>query len=294
MKPFAAILFVAWGVSPPAQATTPQQGTPQCRLLDQILAVAKSHPQAKQVILGVLEQIAEARVNDSARDLEVQVGLKPGDLRAPSFQSEPVRAYALSLIAEIDLPEALTYLQNFKRNNAPVGGPMMVWPAARIALHQALLNRIPEEPARVKFLENALNEQHDTWSDDRVSAWALNELCNRGSMDSLETIRTSVLKRDSTHGQREIELCQERMEVISRNADRVKALGSFLSISSGFADKELLGWAINQLAALRSTAADAELKHFANEVDSLPENSPLREHLRPAQHDARDAPDRQR
>ncbi len=286
MKLIAAILFVACVVSVPAWSRA-APGTPQFRLLDRIFAFAKTSPGAERAALDVLERVADARVHDAGPDLEAQVGLPPGELHAAAFESEPVRAYALSLIGEINLPEALSYLQNFKKSSAPVGGSMEVWPAAQVALRRALLNRMPDETTKVKFLEEALNERRDSSSNSTVKFWAFGELCNRGSLESLDLIRASVRQWNPTpRGERQIAFCQEQMEVISRDPDRMRALGSFLSISSGFADKELLGWAINQLAAMRSAPADAELKRFVNEVDSLPENSPLREHLRPAQHDA--------
>ena len=229
--------------------------------MDRILDFARSSPEAGEAALHVLERIADGRMEGAGADLEVQAGLRDGDLRSPAFRSQWAREYALSLIGKMDMPLALAYLRNFKLSGAPKDGLMTIWWASQVALHEALLDRIPDEAAKVKFLEDALNEQRDPWSDGHVSGWALNKLCNRSSLESLGTIRT-VLKRDSAHGERQIAFCEAQMEVVSRNPDRVRALGSLLSVSSGFADRELLTWAVNQLAIMRSPAADAELRRL--------------------------------
>lgn len=69
------------------------------------------------------------------------------------------------------------------------------------------------------------------------------------------------------------------MQVISRNPDRTKALGSVLSVEGGTEDDSLLTWAINQLFEMQSPKADAELKRFASEIEKLPNGSTQKQRL---------------
>jgi hypothetical protein len=149
-----------------------------------------------------------------------------------------------------------------------------MWSSAQIALREAELIRIPDEPARVRFLEDTTGEK------TAAASWAVEELCNRGSRQSLPSIRESILRRDPTsRGADEITFCEARMDIIARDPDRAKALGSFLSVSSGVTDHHLLGWTINQLRALGSPEAEAQVQRYADEIESLPDDSPLRRAL---------------
>jgi len=42
---------------------------------------------------------------------------------------------------------------------------------------------------------------------------------------------------------------------------------------------QLLAWAINQLRAIDSLGANAEVERFADEIDDLPDESPLKSEL---------------
>jgi hypothetical protein len=213
-------------------------------------------------------------MQDASPDLESRVGLEPGKLRGPEFKDESVRSHALRKIGQLDLPEALTYLQNLKRGDVGPDTSGQMWSSAQIALREAELIRIPDEPARVRFLEDTTGEK------TAAASWAVEELCNRGSRQSLPSIRESILRRDPTsRGADEITFCEARMDIIARDPDRAKALGSFLSVSSGVTDHHLLGWTINQLRALGSPEAEAQVQRYADEIESLPDDSPLRRAL---------------
>jgi hypothetical protein len=71
------------------------------------------------------------------------------------------------------------------------------------------------------------------------------------------------------------------MEIVSRNPDRLKALGSYLMVNSRSTspDLKLVGWTIAELEMMKSPQADAELQRYAKEIDALPEGSPLKEEL---------------
>jgi hypothetical protein len=69
------------------------------------------------------------------------------------------------------------------------------------------------------------------------------------------------------------------MDVVSSDPDRVKALASVLRVRAGMTDSEQIGWAINQLRDVNSKRADEELDRFADEIESLPDGSPLKTEL---------------
>ena len=70
------------------------------------------------------------------------------------------------------------------------------------------------------------------------------------------------------------------MQVVSRYPDRVKALGSVLSVENGPDKDRLVWWAIYQLTELRNPAADSELKRFETEIRGLPNSAPQKQRLR--------------
>ena len=70
------------------------------------------------------------------------------------------------------------------------------------------------------------------------------------------------------------------MQVVSRYPDRVKALGSVLSVENGADMERLVWWAIYQLTELRNPAADSELKRFETEIRGLPNSAPQKQRLR--------------
>jgi hypothetical protein len=198
--------------------------------------------------------------------------LKPGQLRTPGFKDGTVRAYAIRKIAGMDDPAALSYLLNLKKSDTEPDPSGQVWAAVQIAIREAQFRRIPDEWEKTRFLERT--------KEDRSAAafWAVEELCNRGSYSSVSFVRASIRSSESgPDAETDIQFCEARMDVISRDPDRVKALASILSVNSGSADSRLLGWAIGQLQAMKSPRADAELNRYVN--DSLPAGSPLIEKL---------------
>ena len=269
---YAQILLVAtaW----PCMGTTPAPFAFECSLLDRVSDAAKAGLPSRSIALEILERVGEARMDSSTTDLEAQVGLKPGQLHGREFKDSTVRAHALRRIGELDVSEALTYLLNLQRSDFESDTSGEIWPAAQIALRQAQLNGIPEEPAKIHFLEDTTSEK------SAAASWAVDELCERGSYGSLGFIRASMRKRNSIpDSEKDIAFREGRMGVVSRNPDRLKALGSFLSVSGGVTDLDLIGWAISKLEAMKSPRADAELERYAKEIDALPEDSTLKREL---------------
>jgi len=100
--------------------------------------------------------------------------------------------------------------------------------------------------------------------------WAIEQLCDRG-----EALSTGIIERAiremwrGEYGEKEIAFCRERMQALARYPERVRALGSLLKADDVPVNDRLLRWAINQLAAMRTAAADGELRRFAAEARRL-------------------------
>lgn len=221
----------------------------------------------------------------AALDLETKVGLKPGQLHTPEFKDESVRAHALLEIGELDSPEALAYLQGLRPEDIQPDTSGQMRSAAQVALRHVQLNRLPDEPAKVQFLQ-------DTTSERSAAAWwAVQELCNRGSSDSLGFIRQSISRTypppTSTD---QIAFCEARIDIISRDPDRSKALLTILSVNSGVTVSQLLDWAINELRAVKSPQIEAELQRYADEIENLPDDSALKRELLGPRYQIRDSP----
>ncbi len=245
----------------------------ECALLDRVLGMTGSESATRYIALDLLERVAGGTMDAVGLELETQVGLglTPGRMHQPAFKDPEVRIYALRKLGDVSLPEALVYLQNLKKDDLMPDSSGQLWPNAQIAFHQALVNRITDELGKTEFLESTLRERSP------AASWAAEELCNRGSHRSLDLVRESIRKRNPTpDGEQQIGFCQARMEVLSLDPDRIKALGSVLSVSEGSNDRQLVGWAILQLYSIKAPKADAELERYRVEIGKLPKDSPQR------------------
>jgi hypothetical protein len=193
---------------------------------------------------------------------------------------------ALRSLGRTGLPEAADFLRNFDLSDAAGDKSNRLWPAAQIALREALLSGIADAQLRSEFLENVLNEPHDARSNSSVTHWAVDELCDYGDSVALPQVRRSIRKRGN--GQRdedEIAFCEARMQIVARDPDRARALGSVFgsiaSLESTPEGKRLIQWATLQLIPLHSPSADAELERIAGDLavqaKSFPEDAELAE-----------------
>lgn len=242
-----------------------------CAVLDRIGSTATVQSKTSATALEILKQVALGRTSNIPASTETQLGLRAGELKQPAFAWPGVRACALRTIGASDLPDALEFLSKLKAVDFADDRTQQIWPAALIALRTAQLNRISDPQLKMKFLERTAEE----YSRGAVGAWAVNQLCDGGAVASLPLIQQSIRKR--MNGQRdedEIEYCRVRVQVVLRDTNRAKALGSVLNLNAD--NDRLIRWAIYQLAAMRSARADAELDRFAAEVDKLPAGSPKR------------------
>jgi hypothetical protein len=141
--------------------------------------------------------------------------------------------------------------------------------AVQIALRDAQLRRISNPLQQIEFLEKPTEEK------SAVQAWAVEQLCDRGSLPSLPVIQKSIRSRDSSQrGEDDILFCEARIQVIRSNSDRVKALGTILQTGQGRPSERLMFWAINQLILQHSPDADLVLDGYASQISKLPSGVP--------------------
>ena len=253
-------------------------GGPQCTMLNKIGAMAAAEP-TRSAALGVLEQIAKGDNQNIAAEREQQLGLTSADLQHPVYGSVVVRECALHSLGRTGLPEALDFLRNFSLSDAAGDKSQHVWPAAQIALREALLSGITDAGSRAAFLENVLKEPHDAMSNSSVTHWAVDGLCDSGYLEALPRVRQSIKnRRNGQRGDDEIAFCEARMQIVARDPDRARALGSVFgsiaSLESTPEGKRIIQWATLQLIPLHSPSADAEFERIAGDLAVQAKNFP--------------------
>jgi hypothetical protein len=173
----------------------------------------------------------------------------------------------------------MTFLESLKASDLAADTTGMVWPAAQIALRDARLRQIPDAGLQVRFLEDSLTGMRD--GRGPLADWAVNELCDRGSVGSTPVVIQSIRSRgNGLRDEEELEFCVARIRVVAGNPDPVKALAPILDVQSDSGDaqrglsdprRRLAGWAIDKLNSMQSASADAELDRFARQIEALPE-----------------------
>jgi hypothetical protein len=274
MKKTVLFLATIW----PCLATTPAPYGLQRAALDQIAEAANSKLLTSPIALEILQRIAEGRMQTAPPGLETRVALKPGELRVPAFQDPMLREIAVRKIGESGLPEAVAYLERLKEEDLGPNRTVMLWAAAQIALREAQMNRLPDDRAKIRFLEDTTSE----WT--AAASWAVDELCNRGSSASLGFIRVQIRRSYSLPQDynQALGFCEARIRVVSRDPDRIRALGSFLDAKDPNTlsdNRAIIAWTIRQLKRMKSEAADAELERFSKEIDDLPDGAAARRDL---------------
>jgi hypothetical protein len=252
-----------------SMATTPASFYHECSLLERVARGAESNPATRSVSIELLDRLGEGRIGAVDPGLEEQIGLKRGEIHFDPKFSE-IRSCAFRALGSTGTPEAIEYLQNLKPRDLAPDSSQQVWPASQIALREALMKRATNETEKIQILEEAVR------SGSLATGWAVQQLCDRGSFLSLPLIEQYFRRSYSQPKQFEqlYGSCRTRIEILSRNPDRAAALGSALSVAYGFNGRDLLGWAITQLADMKSPRAYAELERYKSEIDALPEGSP--------------------
>ena len=261
-------------------ATAPLPGAVHCLVLDRIVSVATSSSPAGATAMGILEQVALGHAGDITAEAEKQVGLPQGGLRDAGFRATEVRICAVRKIGETALPEAVDFLKTL--DHADLGTDPETVMLLRVMGHGAIriatLRQIQDPQAQIEYLERTAQEM----AGSGLGMWAVDQLCDRASLNSLPTIEKAV--RGAWADQRDqeyIDFCKARIFALYGKPDRAKALGAVLSVEASAQNAELATWAIQQLALMHSSPADAELARFAKEIDTLPAGSSLKERLLP-------------
>jgi hypothetical protein len=268
---FICLVLCIPGSSP---ATSPPAFAGECAVVGQAAAVAALRTSQGRIGLEALENVAAGKAHSVSTGAEVRIGLSPGVLHGKDFLEPAVRACALRSLGEIGSPEATEFLSEFKPPPAAEDPGQLIWPAAQIALGEARLRNIGDTQSKIVFLERTLTEPHDAVSNSALTHWAVNQLCDRGALVSLSAIQQSIRNRgNGARDEAEITFCEERIRVVRRDPDPVKALRSVLKTEVNSNNLRIIEWAVAQLAKIGSPAADAELDRFASEIAKLPENS---------------------
>jgi hypothetical protein len=185
----SAKLFLSLAVPMICLGNKPEPLTGEFMLLDRILGHTASQSETSTIALGVLKQVAMGETNGISPDTEIRVGLEPGRLRRPEFSAPSVRGYAFRKIGETGLPETVDFLQSLKQADFAGDTSQQIWPAAQIALKDALLRGIVDPQSRVNFLEKILTDSRGNPARGAVAIWAFNHLCDRGALASLPLIQ---------------------------------------------------------------------------------------------------------
>ena len=227
------------------------------------------------ISMQLLRDVAEGHPEKVTPDTATRLGIGPKQLQllgSAGARDSGVRARAYSAIAQTGLPEALEYLQALTPAQVGDLGPRdrhEAWPAAQIALQEARLMRIKTPQEQATFLENAMAASFDSFSTGKIHLWASQKLCDMGSSKSLPQIEKLLRRLWSRTGEAEIGFCRERIQIIQNNPNRARALGYVLNIGTSAANRRLTQWAIEQLGAMNSKEADAELDRFSAEIGGI-------------------------
>jgi len=266
-------------VALPALAAGSEPACPPCVLLDRMMSAASSQAEIA-ARLEALERIADSHAETIGADLEKQMGAPTGALSW--YSPYTVRDYVLWRIGETGLPEAVDFLTKFEPHDLP---------AAKRALKNATLKTIPDPQKKIEFLTNTLLENRKRDAD--LEHWGVDQLCDLGASAALPEIRRSLKSILGGYGEEEeVRFCEARIEALSRDPDRVKALGmvfnSVLALDATADGMKLLKWATGQLFLIRTPEADAELERIASNLDAqakaFPADPQLPELLRQAEY----------
>jgi hypothetical protein len=270
-----AILLVLLGTVAACVATTPAPFSVELRLLDRVASKARSASEGGATALQVLEGVAVGQAGRVDASWGARIGIGLEELRQKAFEDPSVRAHALRAIGSCPQSEALRFLEDLRRADLAPDGSGELWPSSQIALSDARMNRILDPMQKIDFLRGLLTAR----TTATPAWWTVDELCNRGAADALPEIEKSIRRMYSGQsGEDDVGFCKARMDVLSRDPDRVKALasvfGSFRPLAGTPEGHRMLTWSINQLISMRSTSADAELDSFVSQLGDLLKSDP--------------------
>ncbi len=215
--------------------------------------------------LETMEVVAEGKSIDVILAAAQRAGLQAYFTKDLQFRDTDysVRAFAMEMIGRTGLPEALDYLSAVTPEQLGRDDSRTIYPASKVGLYKALLQRDTDPERQIVFLEAQLTSA----PVGQVALWAQEELCDRGSVASIDMIQRFIKGLDSSsRGEEKVAFCRRRVDVVQSNPNRAVALGSVLRADATVGDERILRWAIYQLLALRNDDADAVLDRYATEV----------------------------
>ena len=240
------------------------------RLLDQAVK-AMSVEWSRAAALETLQDIAEGKPKEVIVGAALRAGLEVRPARS-LYEYPCGRAYAMDRIGASGLPEAIEYLRTMTIARVGPDGTQSIYPASQVALQKALLRQETDPERQVAFLEEQLAKP----AVGEVASWAVEELCNRGNTSSLPVIQKMVKGWwTGPRGEEQIRWCEARMEIVNRDPDRAKALGSALSLRKLWAIHNSGGrrGSSSQLRDMNSDEADAVIDRFLAQIgQSFPKN----------------------
>jgi hypothetical protein len=251
-------------------ARSPPPFAGECNLVDRIYA-AVGNDATRYDAVELLENIATHRFGLTDYAVLARIGINV-DISAGqhlSMGESIVRVRALDKLGRSGLDAAVDFLSGLTKENLGPDDTGQVWPAAQVALQRCLFTRIADPQSQIDFLEATAKRFYGN-----VGSWATEELCNRGVQSSLPIVRNSIHREySSPYSDDEIAFCEARMGLLSKAANRVRALSSALQVDRVSSDPKLSRWAAYQLVELGSPEADRELDRFGREMAALPAES---------------------
>ena len=217
---------------------------------------------SREEALDVMQRVAEGVGRERIEEVAARAGLISYVDKTQSFDDVRTRCYALDRIGATDLPDALNYLRNFIQENGTRDG--QVYSAAEFALEKGKFRLEKSSGQQIAFLEMEMTGR----GGSAAAVWAAEELCNRGSAQSLPKV--TEFKRRLYPGQSGDEIigfCSARVEVLSRSNDKATALGTVLHAGAPFGDRKIVDWVVTQLFEMHSADADVILDRYASDVE---------------------------
>jgi len=226
---------------------------------------AAMHDGSKGAALEVMEAVAEGKSMEVILTIAQKAGLQTFFTKDLTFRATEysAREFAMEMIGRTGLPAALDYLSAVTPERLGSDESRGIYPASKVALHKALLRRETDPLRQIAFLETQLTSA----TVGQVALWAQEELCNRGSVRSIDLTAQFIKRLDSSsRGDERIAFCRKRMAVIQSHPDRALALGSVLRADARASDQKIIEWAIDELFALHTAGANSILERYATEV----------------------------
>jgi hypothetical protein len=248
---------------------------PQKLMINRI-AVAAVNEGTHEAAMSVLRDIAEGR-HPQRSDGGVASLLTDDEANSPFLKELELRQYAIAKLGEIGTEEVILYLRHFDEVHSGTAD-RAIRGGAQVAFQKILLSRISDPFEQIALLESSLGDGIGSsgFSGGAVERWAMDELCNRGTIRALPNIERALRTwYGPTTGGEEFQFCEGRMQIVNSDTDQTRALESALRVSKNTKlSHRLLYWAVGRLQSLDSADSNAALNRFARRLLAVPASDP--------------------